>query len=269
MQFRFVVAGMLLAIAIIIGLGYWRASDLARSQEAANLRETRSPAKPSEPAAPAPRPAPQPSWAEPEVLEPSVALPPLNASDSWLREEVEPDAASFLATLLGESELVRTFAAVLENASRGEYPRNLLGFMTPSGKFMVHRVAGKMAIDPASYARYDAYVQALGAVSPARAATIFLQFEPLLFEALREFGEGPRAPRSLLADALTRIYAIPLSADPVTLVRPKVLYKFADAELEALSPMQKQLLRMGPANLQIIRDWLDQFADQLAVQLAT
>jgi hypothetical protein len=195
-------------------------------------------------------------------------LPPLNTSDDWLREEVEPAAATFLATLLGESELVRTFAAVLENASRGEYPRNLLGFMAPSGKFVVHRVAGRAAIDPASYARYDRYVEALEAVSPARAAAVFLKFEPLLFEALREFGEDPRAPRSLLADALSRIYAIPLPADPIPLVRPKVMYKFADAELEALSPLQKQLLRMGPTNLRSVRDWLDQFSDQLAAQLA-
>ena len=40
----------------------------------------------------------------------------------------------------------------------------------------------------------------------------------------------------------------PVPTGPVKLVRPKVLYQFADPELEGLSAGQKIMVRMGPEN---------------------
>jgi hypothetical protein len=40
---------------------------------------------------------------------------------------------------------------------------------------------------------------------------------------------------------------------PVKLVQPKVYYKYADPELEALNAGQKLLIRIGPQNTTLIK----------------
>ena len=47
-----------------------------------------------------------------------------------------------------------------------------------------------------------------------------------------------------------------LPREPVRLVQPKVMYQFADPELEARSAGQKLLMRMGNANAALVKDKL-------------
>jgi hypothetical protein len=63
------------------------------------------------------------------------------------------------------------------------------------------------------------------------------------------------------------LLSTPEPAEPIRLVRPLVLYKFADPELEALSGGQKLLIRMGDDNAAKIRQMLQAFR-QLIVQPA-
>jgi hypothetical protein len=48
-------------------------------------------------------------------------------------------------------------------------------------------------------------------------------------------------------------------------VQPKVLYEFADAELEARSAGQKLLMRMGAANAERVKTRLRQFRAEITV----
>ena len=47
------------------------------------------------------------------------------------------------------------------------------------------------------------------------------------------------------------------------LVRPNVLYQFADPDLEALSSGQKLMLRMGPSNAATVKRVLERFRGRL------
>ena len=47
------------------------------------------------------------------------------------------------------------------------------------------------------------------------------------------------------------------------LVRPNVLYEFADPAFEALSSGQKLMLRMGPDNAATLKRRLQKFRDKL------
>ena len=49
-------------------------------------------------------------------------------------------------------------------------------------------------------------------------------------------------------EAIDDLLAAPEISGPVKLVRPKVLYQFADPDLEARSAGQKIMLRMGAEN---------------------
>jgi hypothetical protein len=57
---------------------------------------------------------------------------------------------------------------------------------------------------------------------------------------------------------IDRALATPEVDGDIALVQPKVYYEYADPRLEALDPLQKQLLRMGPANTARIKAYLAQ-----------
>lgn len=190
----------------------------------------------------------------------AVVLPVLNDSDAWLQERLIADAVPWLA----QSDLVRTLAVVLENAARGQLPRKFLGFLAPTGKFTVARSASTLQVDRASYARYNGFVSALQSLPPERAAELFRLIEPLLAEAVRELGEDTATPRQLAYTALGVALATPRVDSAVPLQQPKVVYTYADEALEDLLPLQKQLLRMGPDNLVVVRFWLEDFGAALS-----
>ena len=53
---------------------------------------------------------------------------------------------------------------------------------------------------------------------------------------------------------LDRILATPEIEDPIALTRRSVMYQYADPQLEQLTPLQKQLLRMGPDNIRRVKE---------------
>jgi len=195
-----------------------------------------------------------------DALADSSSLPALNQSDPWLRDELQDVALPWLA----ETELVRTAATILENASRGEVPRKFLQFLAPEGRFQVRRSGSRFLTDAQSYKRYTPFVDTLERLEPSRAADMFRTMEPLLSEAVGELGETGVSPRELAFDALDIALETPRVDENAVLRRPKVVYTYADETLEGLKPLQKQLLRMGPENLQRIRLWLEDFGLALA-----
>ncbi len=52
---------------------------------------------------------------------------------------------------------------------------------------------------------------------------------------------------------IDHLLATPVVPTPIRLKQPKVLYTFADPELEKLSEGQKIMLRMGEANAEHVR----------------
>lgn len=267
MQMRFVILGIALAGLVIGGL-IWLGS-----QESKPDPEPQPVTIPVPDAAPVPVPAPvepTPQIAVPEQP-PEPALPMLDSSDDFVRTSVL-EAGPELATWLGREELVRRFAVVVDNASRGDYPRRQLGFLAPTGTFPVRREAGAegsddeapLYLDPAGYARYDPFVGLATSVDPASAAALLIELSPLLVDALQELGlRGPNA-RSLLVNGIDQALATPVLEGEVELLQSNVLYEYADPALESLPPLQKQLLRMGPDNLDRLQVYLRALRGELA-----
>ena len=57
----------------------------------------------------------------------------------------------------------------------------------------------------------------------------------------------------IILTALEQILSAPIIVEPIRLTRESVAYKFADPEIESLSPLQKQLVRSGPENTKRIQ----------------
>jgi len=176
-------------------------------------------------------------------------LPPLNESDLYARDQVAALSSDLLwKRWTNRDDLVRRFAVIVENAARGELPRRQLGFLVPQGKFKVIKYGKKIILDSQAYARYDPLVEAILTLPVEPSAKLLVVFQPLLAEALQELGIKEIKGQTLLFTAIDQVLATPVLHGDIELKQPRVLYRFADDKLESLSPLQKQIMRMGPSN---------------------
>jgi len=63
---------------------------------------------------------------------------------------------------------------------------------------------------------------------------------------------------------IDHLLATPEVIGTIELVQPKVFYKYADPALQKLSAGQKTLLRIGPANMAIVKTKLMEIRKRLA-----
>ena len=276
-QRRVILGGGLLVLAALCGMVWWTSRDVT-PEPPSLLAAKEPPARTSTAATPPATQAPSVAavdeaqdagiGAEPVPAAcPAVSAPPppnLVESDGFVRERLTCIGA--LAPLwLEEDDLARRAAVLLENAKTGRVPRRQMAFMALETPFKAMRHGEGTYVDPASWRRYDHTTDVLTCMNPARAAALVRTFEPLLVAALSELGVATEGAGDHIDAALAQIEATPLPPGRVPLVRPKALYEYADPALEALPPLQKQLLRMGPANLARLKDYARQVRAALAV----
>ncbi len=186
---------------------------------------------------------------------PRPPLPPLGESDAAVADEVGGCVGGLAPTWVFQQDLLRRAAAVLAAAGAGRVPRRQLAFMDVTGPFRAVDRNGVAHLDPGSYRRYERFVDIVTCLPPRRAVDVIDHFEPLLTEALAALGDAGPDVRTRVGALLERVLSVPTPPGFVPLTRPNVLYEYADPSLEALDDFQKQLLRMGPANLARLQDY--------------
>jgi len=207
----------------------------------------------------APSPSPE-ATPEPEP----IVLPPLDASDSFVQQlaaklSSNPQLAAWLAT----EGLARRFVAVVDNIAAGESPAPHLGVLAPEGRFQVAGGAQPYVIDPRSYDRYDGVADVVASLDAQGCARLFTILEPLFVEAYRELGYPNASFRKTFDRALARLLATPVLEGEVALTPAVLSYRYADPRLEALSPAEKHLLRMGPRNVRRVQAKLREMSSAL------
>ena len=221
---------------------------------------------------PAERPSPSPEvLAEPETEVPSELeseLPALAASDGWVRDVVAAlSKHDALAEWLLSEDLIRRFAAAVDNVAEGKSPRKHLTFLTPVQPFRTLGEPEALAIDPASYRRYDLLAEVVSSIDSAGAARAYRRLEPLIDEAYRGLGYPDQDFDVVLGRAVEELLLTPIVDDPVELVPRVISYEYRDPELESLSPVQKQLLRTGPDNVRRIQEKIREISAELGLSI--
>lgn len=206
------------------------------------------------------------SIAEVPPPSPASAMPTLGESDDFLRGlastlSSHPGLAGWLAT----EGLIRRFVAAADNVAAGESPRAHLGFLVPRDKFHTRTRGGRTYLDPASYTRYDEIADMVASLDPGGCAELYRRTTPLIDDAYRELGYSSQRFDDTLARAIATLLATPVVEGEVALTPKVVTFAFADPALEALSPAQKHLLRMGPRNVRAIQNQLRAIAEALAL----
>ncbi len=93
---------------------------------------------------------------------------------------------------------------------------------------------------------------------------LYIEVKPLISEAYAELGYPDQNFTDVLQDSIVRVLDMELPRQDMTLVRPSVMYKFDNSELEALPETDKLLLRIGRENLLVLKSVLLEFSDKLA-----
>ena len=95
---------------------------------------------------------------------------------------------------------------------------------------------------------------------------LYYHFYPLFQSAFDDLGYQDAYFNDHLIALIDHLLATPDVAAPIALVQPNVMYLYADPQLEALSPGQKTLIRMGPANEALLKARLRELKAQLLAQ---
>lgn len=243
-------AVVFLSILVLIGFGsaayfYFRGSPGAASLPL--------PAPPSEVPAASASSTPAP----PEV--PPTPLPAVDG-ETLLRKLVSSWTSSpLVAKWLTAESLVQRLAAATQLISAGQNPRSVLSFVELEGRFEVDEQGDSISVSERSYVRYAPLVSALNSIDPMKAGLGYAQLRPYFESIFRQVAEPGQRFDQVLVAALERLIQVKRIERPV-LLRPRgAIYLYADASLEALSPVEKQLLRLGPEQMSSVQTWLRRF----------
>jgi hypothetical protein len=124
---------------------------------------------------------------------------------------------------------------------------------------------GHPYMDPRSHDRYAGIADAIASVDPAGAARLYATLKPRIEEAHRDLGSSDQSFDRALERAILALLETPILDGPVRLKPKGIGYAYADERLEALMGPQKQLLRMGPRNVRIIKSRLREMALALGI----
>jgi hypothetical protein len=210
--------------------------------------------------------APRPGARLPAEPGENIPLPPLDQTDALVRELVSrlsshPRVAAWLTT----DQLIRNFTLVAVNIADGHTPAPRLRPLVPAGKFDVVSREGRAFIDARAFERYDGHAAAVSGIDARGAARLYATLKPRLDEAYNELGAPHGDIDTTLERAIARLLQTPIVDGPIAVEPAGALFRYADPRLESLSPAQKQLLRMGPANVRIVQAKLREVSHHLGI----
>jgi len=226
--------------------------------------------------------------ATPEVIEPVVELieapepvvevveknplPALDESDSWLKEKL-PSLTwrKELLKLVIDDDMIRRFVVFTDNFSQGTLAYKHSPLVSPSSSFSATETRvfddknqQEWLWDSQSEKRFVLYIDLLKSIDNDSLISWYHEIKPLIDQAYAELGYPDDDFTDVLQSAINRILDAELPKSQLKIIRPSVMYKYQDPEIEALDDVDKLLLRLGKENLLIIKSALLEFSEKLA-----
>ncbi|MDX1508101.1 MAG: DUF3014 domain-containing protein [Woeseiaceae bacterium] len=250
---------LVLLVALLAGGAVWYfwddlnpSAQIPATPDAALQQDADAPAGPIHPIEPVEPPGPS----DREL----VPLPALDDSDSYFVLEMidlfGPDAGQVLVS----DALIDKFVATIDNLPRSHVAEKSRPVGRLASNFAIDEsVSGdKTYLSPENYQRYSALVALVDNADMDAVAAMYRRFYPLFQESYVRLGYPNGYFNDRVVEVIDHLLATPEPDYPVELVRPNVLYQFADPKLESLSSGQKLLIRIGPENAATIKQALSE-----------
>ena len=216
-----------------------------------------------------PTPEPPPAPTEP-IEEP---LPRLEESDDAVRDALgDIPLGTAGQQFLMPGNIIERSASLIYLMAQGDVPYKLLPVSRPKATFPISDDGTQVITDPAGFERYDALTQWLESLELKPLLSSLEWFIPLFREAWSYYGEDPAAFDMAVVMTLDLVIATPeVDLSEARLIRKEAVWIFEDPAIEGLAPIQKQVLRMGPQNAEVVKAkaaearglWLDQLSESM------
>jgi len=194
-----------------------------------------------------------------------VELPSLNDSDDFVFEGLRAlQNGAALIRVLADEQLIRSIVVFVDNISRGEFPQTSLPYQRIEQEMSVRNIDENLFVMEANaHDRFNQLIDTFVAVDTDQAMTLYRTLQPLFQQAYAEIGSRNVNFDDTLRSAINAVLRSPNTEGPYQLVKPSVMFLYADASIENREEMQKQLIRIGPENTEKLKAKLRQFSEQL------
>jgi Protein of unknown function (DUF3014) len=248
-----------IVVGVLAGFYYWQQH---------TSRQTAPPPSMTE-AQPVPEAESEPRIRHPiEQTRPGEAAEPLPTLD-----DSEKATQVALDTLFGRKtvreffrvdDFVRHLVVTIDNLPRKQVALRYVPVNPPARRFLATGEEDSLILNPDNYRRYTPYVRLAETLDAKKFAVVYVHYYPLLQQAYEELGYPSRYFNDRLIEVIDDLLAAPDVQAPIKLIRPKVMYQFADPDLEARSAGQKIMIRMGGENAARIKAKLQEVRRELA-----
>ena len=203
--------------------------------------------------------APEPELNEDETN--VIELPTLTDSDPFVFETLQTlQNGMALVNALAEDQIVRKFVVFVENISRGEFPQTGLPYKGLGQEMPVSEIDDNLFVmDQVAHSRFDQVVSTFVETDTDSAVIIYQMLLPLFQQAYAEIGFRNVSFDETLRAAINNVLRTTNMEGPYQLVKPSVMYLYADSSVENLAEVHKQLLRVGPDNTSALKAKLREF----------
>jgi hypothetical protein len=176
-------------------------------------------------------------------------LPALMTSDTTMQNTLaDLFGAASLGKVFYEDAIIHRFVTTIDNLPRKSVPARNLPVKPLAGPLVASSRDANVSIAADNAQRYTPYVQMAEAIDSKKLVSAYVHFYPLLQQDYRDLGYPKAYFNDRLIEAIDDLLAAPEPGDPPQLVQPKILYQYADPDLEGLSAGQKTMIRMGSQN---------------------
>lgn len=247
--------GIVAAAAIGFGLWYWYVSQ-------------HRPAPPP----PAVRATPPPASTEPEVANPippenaagAAALPALNDSDPLVHDSIAGVLGRGpVERLLVPQNIVRHIVATVDNLPRKKVAVELRPVRPTPGTTAIATQGDIVTLSDANFERYTPLAKVVQGTDVKALSLVYRRLYPLFQQSYEDLGYPGKYFNDRVVEVIEHLLQAPEVQAPIPLVQPRVMYQYADADLEGRSAGQKLLIRMGPANARAIKAKLREFRAEI------
>lgn len=194
-----------------------------------------------------------------------VELPSLNDSDDFVLEGLRAlQNGVALIRVLADDQLIRSIVVFVDNISRGEFPQTSLPYKRIGQEMSVRNIDENLFVMGANaHDRFNQLIDTFVAVDTDQALILYRTLQPLFQNAYAEIGSRNVNFDDTLRSAINAVLRSPDVEGPYQLVKPSVMFLYADASIENMEEMQKQLIRIGPENIEKLKAKLRQFLGKL------
>lgn len=222
----------------------------------------------------------QTSQPEPVVVVPEIAAPEarLIVDDSPVKmplpvlEESDGFLMGAISTLLGNESLMKIFitknmiqnlVATIDNLPSMSAPQKMMPIVMAEGIFVTAGSEGAPVVHPDNAARYDSYMKVVDAIDAKTFVQLYVRVYPLFQQSYEELGYPNKYFNDRLIFVINDLLAAPDIEEPIKLIQPLVVYKFADPDLEGRNIGQRIMMRIGSKNEEKLKSRLREIKMEL------